>query len=162
PGQEEQILDPEPEPVVVRRPKRVSISMHEASPLTDSTVVRVPLPLPPAPRGVLPELKGTVTLKVKAYQPRLTLDNVLKASGRTVEDGQGFKLQVLAVKRTPDARIQVRFRMQLNPLQTLRPAVWLKTPPGGGTVPNLALLDGEGRALPLVEAAGDSQLDRLL
>src|SRR5262249_17297906 len=108
-GQEVQVLDPEPEPAVVRRPKRISIHLQEAGPLADSLTLRVPLQLPPTSRTVLPEMKGIVTLKVLAYPPRLTVENLLKAAGRTVQDEYGFKLQVLAVKRTPGGKVQVQF-----------------------------------------------------
>jgi RNA polymerase sigma factor (sigma-70 family) len=101
------------------------------------------------PAKMLKELKGTLTAEIFGpIKPLITVNNLLKAAGKTIKGKDGASLEVLEVIRGEDDQITVK--LALDP-----PADWA---PGGVAVAGVAAvmppLAAPGGALPALPPAG--------
>ena len=87
----------------------------------------------------LKELKGTVTAEVSSPQPAITVDNLLKAKGKTFKADDGGSIKVVAINKADDGQIKLQFDLT-GPVQAVPDGngIAIGAPTGGGAVPPAA------------------------
>jgi len=136
--------------------------------LLDSRKVPLKFKLPDPPSKMLKELRGTLNAQIQTpIQPLITIDDVLKAAGKTVKGRDGRSITVSEISQDEDGDVKMRIVLEeplasgvtLNRRLVMRNRVIIRNGAviGGGLMrengvageSKLALLDAKGQSFGL-------------
>jgi hypothetical protein len=114
----------------------------------------------------LTELSGHIPVQVLAApQALVTVDDVLKAVGKTVKGEGGGSLEVMAIEKQADGTYKVQFRMEnppnFMPVNNFAPGAVQIMPAGGGGQIQIQVVNGAVRP-GLVGGVNDNGLPKLV
>jgi hypothetical protein len=99
--------------------------------------VQIQIRLGEKPGKLLSEMTGHITVEANTpSQPLIVVDDIGKATGKTVKGARGGALTILEVAKDNNGNYQIRYK--------------LESPPSCAGSGNLSLVDGKGAALPII------------
>jgi hypothetical protein len=142
--------------IIMRGGNAIFLDASGQTPVGDHRQVPIWLQQAEKPAKTLKELRGTVACQVQATETLATVDNILKAGGRTVKTTAGGHLKVIECIQEESGLVRLRVQVDLmghgmvfaGGRMRFNRRVMVFNGNGGmsdGSVPNLALVDAKGQ-----------------